>query len=207
MPTGDRQPVTSADLTAAVTGAVAAFRDHLAGDWAAPARDLDWSCAETLTHIHQALWFYAGQTATAGNDRRPRMLPTSPDVATAVDALPTSAAILRSTAAGLAGRAWHGSGMADAEGFLAMACDEVMVHTWDITAALGGAYRPPAGLSSRVVARLFPWAPDHGDPSATLLWCNGRIDLGDRSRLGDDWDWHCAPLDEWDGSVPDRIRR
>jgi hypothetical protein len=34
------------------------------------------------------------------------------------------------------------------------------------------------------------------------LWANGRRDLPDKERLGPDWAWHCAPLDEWDGKVP-----
>jgi hypothetical protein len=89
--------------------------------------------------------------------------------------------------------------MADREGFLAMGCDEIMVHTFDITEAFGGGYEPDSAIATRVVARLFPWAPIHENPAETLLWCNGRIALPGQDRLDDDWDWQCAPLEQWNG--------
>jgi hypothetical protein len=197
-----RAPVTADDLIAAMAGAVAAFEAMVDRDWSRPARDLDWSCADTLTHIHQAMWFYAGQTATAGEARQPRMLPASPTgIETAIAALPTSVAILLACVERLGADrvGWHGSGMADAEGFLAMGCDEIIVHTFDITEALGGGHAPDPAIAARLVARLFPWAPDHDDAAETLLWCNGRIALPGHDRLDDDWDWQCAPLDQWSG--------
>ena len=50
-------------------------------------------------------------------------------------------------------------GMADASGFAALACDEMLVHTADIAAVLGVGFDPPRGVCARVLARLFPWAP------------------------------------------------
>jgi hypothetical protein len=82
-----------------------------------------------------------------------------------------------------------------------MGCDELLVHTYDIGRALGFDVRPDRDLAERVLRRLFPWAPDHVDPWVGLLWANGRVPLGDRPRL-ERWRWHCAPLDEWDGSMP-----
>jgi hypothetical protein len=52
-----------------------------------------------------------------------------------------------------------------------------------------------------VLERLFPWTQADDDPFAELLWANGRVALADRPRLGPDWSWHCAPLDEWDGEI------
>ena len=93
--------------------------------------------------------------------------------------------------------------MADACGFLAMGCDETLVHCWDAIRGLGGEFAAPADLAARVLGRLFPWAPTDTPPWQTLLWANGRVDLFGRfPRLGPDWVWHCAPLDEWDGTVP-----
>jgi hypothetical protein len=72
------------------------------------------------------------------------------------------AAVARASKPGV--RAFHPAGMADAEGFLAMGCDEILVHTGDIAEGLGIAVAPPADLCQRVVARLFPWAPTDVDP-------------------------------------------
>jgi hypothetical protein len=52
------------------------------------------------------------------------------------------------------------------------------------------------------VERIFPWADAGPDPWATLLWCNGRVQLPGRARVGPDWAWWAAPLSEWDGTVP-----
>jgi hypothetical protein len=96
--------------------------------------------------------------------------------------------------------------MADAEGFVAMGCDEILVHTGDIADGLGITAAPPTDLCARVLARLFPWAPKGTDPWPTLLWANGRAPLGDRGRLDADWYWQCAPLSEWDGAVKRRTK-
>ncbi len=95
--------------------------------------------------------------------------------------------------------------MADAEGFLAMGCAEILLHTDDIAAALGlpAPFRPPADLCRRVVQRIFPWAPPEteADPWDALRWAAGRIALPGHDRLDANWWWHCAPLSEWDGTV------
>ena len=50
---------------------------------------------------------------------------------------------------------------------------------------------------------VHPWAPGGVAPWPALLWANGRVDLaGGRPRPGSDWVWHCAPVDEWDGTIP-----
>lgn len=100
-------------------------------------------------------------------------------------------------------RGYHSAGMADPTGFLAMGCDEILVHTWDAARGLGVAFAPQEGLADRVLRRLFPWAQLDAPPWQALLWANGRVDiLGQPQRPGPDWAWHCAPLDEWNGTVP-----
>jgi hypothetical protein len=48
-------------------------------------------------------------------------------------------------------------------------------------------------------------APPRWAPLGCAAWANGRVDLrGDLRRRDADWTWHCAPLDEWDGSIPRR---
>lgn len=98
-------------------------------------------------------------------------------------------------------RAYHPAGMADAEGFIAMGCDEILVHADDIAQGLGVGWEAPSDLCARVLARLFPWAPTDASPWRALRWANGRTALAGRERLGPDWWWHPAPLDEWDGSA------
>lgn len=100
-------------------------------------------------------------------------------------------------------RGFHFSGMADAEGFLAGGCDEVLIHGWDLAQGLGADLPPPCDLARRVLERLFPWvSPGDGeDPWELLVWSNGRVDLPGRERVLPGWEWHCAPLDEWDGAA------
>jgi hypothetical protein len=94
--------------------------------------------------------------------------------------------------------------MADVSSWIALACEEIVLHTDDIAQGLGLGYRPPDDLSTDVLARLFPWAPTGIDPWAALRWAAGRSALPDRERLGPDWYWHCAPLSEWDGTIRKR---
>jgi hypothetical protein len=72
-----------------------------------------------------------------------------------------------------------------------------------VVTTFGGAFAAPADLCERVTRRLFPWVTGATDWWRALLWANGRVDLpGEAERLGPDWAWHCAPLDEWDGTIP-----
>jgi hypothetical protein len=98
-------------------------------------------------------------------------------------------------------RGWHEWGIADAAGFAAMGCAELLVHTGDVAEALALPWMPPADLADAVLVRLFPWAEAGDDPAAALRWATGRAALPACERLGS-WRWHCAPLDEWDGLRP-----
>jgi hypothetical protein len=102
-------------------------------------------------------------------------------------------------------RIFHPAGLADISGYLAIACEEILVHAHDITLGLDCPFSPPNDLVVRVLARLFPWAPTDVDPWPALQWATGRIGLPDHPRLGPDWYWHCAPLAEWDGTVKKRL--
>ena len=179
-------------------------------DWGAPASELDTTCRDTLDHIVSAQTFYATQLANAAPTHLPRLRRHNPGapLADMLELVPAAAAVLAAAAraGGPEVRAFHPAGMADAEGFLAMGCDEILVHTGDVAGGLGVTFAPPADLCARVVARLFPWAPSDTDPWPTLLWANGRAPLGDRERLDPDWSWQCAPLAEWDGEVKRRTK-
>ncbi len=150
-------------------------------DWSVQAGELDWSCRQTLEHIPNTQMFYASQLALAAEERLPRARGgedqlTVPDLLLTVE---VNAAILEHVirAAPASTRAFHPAGMADPSGFAAMGCDEILIHTSDITAGFGIDFQPPEDLCSRVLPRLFPWAPTDIAHWDSLLWANGRVTL------------------------------
>ncbi|MGH2615534.1 MAG: hypothetical protein ACRDJC_09870 [Thermomicrobiales bacterium] len=193
------------DLLAAAAVARAALAPALDRDWSVPAGDLEWSCRRTLDHIIDALINYAGNLAIRSTEHRasPDVDTSQRPVAVALTMVEAAAAILAEVvrAAPPGARGFHEAGMADACGFVAMGCEEILVHSNDIAQGLGVTLYPPAGLAARVRSRLFPWAPSDVDPWDALRWAAGRTALPASPRLGPDWGWHCAPLAEWDGTM------
>ena len=113
------------------------------------------------------------------------------------------AAIARATPA--EARAFHRMGMADAEGFLAMAGEEMTIHTWDICAGFGDEFSVPDEIAGPIAGRIFPWAPVGCSAWQAQLWCSDRIELEGRGRIGR-WGWHAAPIAEWaGGDGPERV--
>ena len=180
---------------------------HSDADWDVPAGMLDWTCRRTLDHLPDTMLLYAAHLATRATRGLPFVRDGDPaaSVRHLVRTTQSSAAILAevAAAAGPDVRAYHPAGMADAGGFVAMGCDELLIHTHDIATGLARPFTPPPELCAGVVARLFPWvAGELGDvePWPALLWANGRVPLWRHPQLDPDWYWHAAPLDEWDGS-------
>ena len=197
------------DLPAAAAVCRQALTPVLSADWSVPAGDLAWDCRRTLDHIADVLALYASHLATRATARLPAPRNGDParSPADLLVVVETGAAVLAEVAraAPTGTRAFHPAGMADAEGFIAMGCEEILVHTADIMQGLGLPYRPPDdGLVARILRRLFPWAPADGDPWAALRWAAGCAALPNRPRLGPDWWWHPAPLAEWDGTIKQR---
>jgi hypothetical protein len=201
----DRQPVTPDDLRTVAALGRAALEPALDKDWTVLAREMEWTCRQTLDHLPDALGFYAANLATRATGPRPHPRNGDParSVAELLLVLESAAAVLAAVAeaAPPGTRAFHPAGIADAEGFLAMGCAEILLHTDDIAAALGVPFEPPAGLCARITRRIFPWAPAEGGQWDALRWAGGRIALPDRLRLDANWWWHCAPLEEWDGTI------
>ena len=56
-------PVTADDLEAVVAVAVHALAAADGADWTLPATGLDWTCWETVEHVSDDLFSYAGQLA------------------------------------------------------------------------------------------------------------------------------------------------
>jgi hypothetical protein len=189
------------DVRDAAATCVAALRPLHGADWSAPAGELEWSAQQTLDHVAHALLFYATSLATRATSR-----PAGPTIRAAgntAEGMAALAAVLAAVAEAAPDdvRGWHGLGRADREGFMAMGCDEMLVHTNDIATGLAGTFDPPRELCRRVLQRLFPWAPVDVDPWESLLWANGRIALPGWPRQGPEWAWLATPLSEWDGSV------
>jgi hypothetical protein len=199
------------DVLLAVSHAETVLGPLTAEDWTRRAGELDWDCTRTLNHMIDCVEFYAAHLATAAErlrwvrtGRNDRMGPRD----LLVD-LRTKAHVLAAVALASPGvRAYHPRGFADAEGFVGMACDEILLHTADIASGLDANVdpRPPDDLTCRLLRRLFPWTNtfDTEDCWATLLWANDRGKLNGTERIGADWTWWCAPLDEWDGGRPSR---
>jgi hypothetical protein len=204
-PTGSMRPH---DLIVAAAATDQALQPHLSLDWKVPAGALAWSCRRTLDHIVDALLLYAQQLATRSTTPRTFIRDGDPhrSLRELLDAVSGAAHILDEVvrAADLDTRAFHPSGLADADGFAAMGIDELLIHSDDIATGLGVRFFPPTDLAARLLGRLFPWAPSDEDAWSVLRWANGRIALPRHPRLGEDWYWHSAPLEEWDGSVARR---
>ena len=198
--------MTGDELRAVAADVFAQLRAQLDADWSVKPEGLEWTCHQLGDHISSVLLSYAAHAAA----RAERVLPLvgrrvgADDPAAFLDLSEAAAAVLADVVDRMpaGARGYHPAGMADAGGFAAMACDEILVHGGEIVTALGGDFRCPRRQASKVVARLFPWAPRHDDAWALLLWCNGRRDLEGYPAPGPDWMWHAAPVEEWDGSVP-----
>jgi hypothetical protein len=196
------------DVRVAAAASREALRPAVAADWEAPAGDLEWTCRRTLDHACDALLFYAGQIATRATGRVPRARSGAPDATPSdlLGILDTAAAVLCEVIRAMPAdaRAFHPAGMADATGWVGMACTEVLIHSADVARGLDVPFAPPADLAAAVLRRIFPWVAPRDDPWATLLWAAGRAPLRDRERQAPDWYWHCAPLIEWDGTIRKR---
>ncbi|MFD7668524.1 maleylpyruvate isomerase N-terminal domain-containing protein [Streptomyces sp. NPDC059788] len=183
---------TDACLDALLTGA-----DQ---DWARPADGLEWTCRETLDHLALGLTGYAGLLIARPTDRYITLFasldPQAP-VPACLEGLRIAASLLGSTVRDTPDevRAWHPWGHADAAGFAAMGVTELIVHTRDLTRALGVTWAPDDGLCAAVLSRLFPdapAAPPGCGPFDVLLWCTGRAAPPGLPRRTE---W------QWDGTV------
>jgi RimJ/RimL family protein N-acetyltransferase len=180
----------------AVASAVQALRTVAERDWeGVRAAGLEWSCRETAVHIAGCLLRYAGQLAgRADGYRLPFALNMedgtgNEDILRVVEAMGgLLAATVRATPREV--RAYHPFPFhsADRDGFAAMAVTEVLLHTYDITRALGVAFEPPAELCTYALTRIFPAVRPAADPWRTLLWATGRGELPGRAPVTE-WRW------------------
>ncbi|GAA4251436.1 hypothetical protein GCM10022255_044070 [Dactylosporangium darangshiense] len=202
------------DVRAATSLVRNAFADVPDDAWDRPAGTLSWSCWETVEHMADDLFAYAGQIAPA-DPPQDTYLPFAwhtqreggPSSTIFVEREAGTLGLLRTLeacAAMLAGvvdaappthRGWHPYGTSDACGFAAMGVVEVLVHAWDIADTVDRAWDPPRDLCQAVLDRLFTDLPSHPDPWQVLLWATGRADLpGHPPRK--DWRWDGRPFSE-----------
>lgn len=188
-------------LMSASEACVHALAPFVTSDWRSiPARGLDWSVWDTVVHVIDDLYFYAGQILLADVDDYICCELTADGHATPARLLAALGAQARLLAAAATvadpdSRAHHVYGASDPVGFVAMGMVETLVHTYDAANGLevGSTWRPPDHLAEPVLARLFPHTPaeaDHGAGALLLHMC-GRIPLGDRPRQAD-WRWYGA---------------
>lgn len=184
-----------ADLPATVRVSVAALGGYTDLDWQqVPAADLELSCWQTALHMAYALYFYAMQVVYGQPDGylcTELALDDSASPPRLLDAVSAHADLLHRLAGSADPdlRAHHDYGVSDAAGFVAMGVVETLIHTYDVVRGLNPAdpWRPPAALAAPVIARLFPHAPS-GDPTNVLLYCCGRVSLGQLPRQTG-WQW------------------
>ncbi|MFC4113605.1 hypothetical protein [Nonomuraea zeae] len=204
-------PVTPDDLDEAIRLSVETLKGTPASAWDDKAGTLEWTCWETVEHMSDDLFAYAVQlglrtppldvdvpfaleSRRPGGPRNSVHADRASGPAGLLQVLEASGALLvamtRTTPPEYRGH--HGFGAADPEGFAAMGIVEVLVHTHDLAEGLGLGWAPPAGMCARVLARLFPDAPQTTDPWTTLLWATGRAELPGHPRLTR-WRWYGEP--------------
>jgi hypothetical protein len=128
------------EAAAACQALLAAAADQ---DWARPIPEMDWTAAEAVSHMAEGTLWYASDLAGA-RQLEAMELRVPPGMAHAdiirrIGAFATVLArVVDGTPPGTRGR--HPMGQADASGFAAMACDELLVHTDDAGRGLGVPY-------------------------------------------------------------------
>jgi uncharacterized protein (TIGR03083 family) len=202
VPSG-RRPLTPVDVRSAAEWATGVLAAVPAGAWATPVGE--WTARRVLDHIVDALLFHAALVSRRATGRvtPPRNGDPTATPADLLDALTGAAALHAAVLAELGDgeRAFHPAGRADREGWVGLACTEVLVHTADIAGATGTPLpEVPGDLADAVVERVLPWTPPHRDGWARLLQATGRRSLGDVPPPAADWWWQAAPLGEWDGT-------
>lgn len=207
----DIGPVSPEDLDQVVALAVETLRSADPQRWDEPAGSLEWTCWETVEHLSDDLFAYAVQLGP----RTPPLTGNVPFLAESrrtggprnsvhcdrtsgpgglLQVLEASAGLLVAAVRTRSPqvRAHHVFGASDPEGFAAMGIVETLVHTHDLAEGLGLTWDPPEGVCARVLARLFPDAPDIAASWPTLLWATGRAELAEVPRRTE-WRWYGTP--------------
>ncbi len=199
--------VASRDLFALADELDACLGALVERDWTVAGTG-DWSCRATLEHIGDCLLSYAAQIMVQPQSQYVRFEAVALAAASNADLLEFAVAGARILAAvgqvaDPAGLAFHPTGHADPEGFVAMGCVELLLHGHDVARALGTDMAPTADVCERLLRRLFAEVALNGfEPWDVLQWATGRRALGARPQRSE-WRWSAAPL----GTVDDHAQR
>jgi hypothetical protein len=186
---------------------VDAVRSAPERDWHVRAGSLEWTVEETVKHVAASLGKYTLYLGSRVARYIPMRLEGMAVEVTQEDWLAGLAACARAfrvvaEAAPTGARAFHAAGMADVEGYAALACAHVLEHGHDIAGGLGFSFHPPADVCAAVTERLVPWAPGYEDPWLKFLYTVGKADLPGHPPVDPRALPFIAPLVEWDGIVP-----
>jgi len=185
--------LTPAQLDHAVSESTEALIAGVDQDWSVAAHGLTWNCRFTAEHLADCYFGYALLVTGRRVDSYLPMdlvLDERADAVGIIAGLRGTGTILSSvlTTAPADLVVWHPYGMADLSAVAGMGIVETLVHTWDITMALGLPFAPDSELCGSTLARMFPEVHADGDPWRALLWATGRIELADRPRRTA-WKW------------------
>lgn len=172
-------PVTPECVQAAAAAVVAALQPGVDADWSVTAGELEWSVDRTIAHMTGAVGKYAfylssRSTRYVAVNVRPADDATRQERLEAIDACAAALAGVAATAPEDA-VGFHVSGMRTAEQFLAMACEELIVHAYDVTCGLGLPFDPPEELCRLVIEHCYPGPAVSQRPVwPSLVWLSGR---------------------------------
>jgi uncharacterized protein (TIGR03083 family) len=166
-------------VTTAAAAVIAALQPGIDADWSVKAGGLEWSVDRTIAHMTAApakYAFYLSSRSTryvavrvwpeADATRQERL----DDIEACAAALAGVAATAPEDAVG-----FHVTGMRNAEQFLAMACYELLIHTYDVTCGLGLPYEPPEDLCQLVIEHCHPGHDEQRPGWPFLVWLSGRL--------------------------------
>lgn len=198
----ERQPITFADLEHASGCCLSVLTTTAGNGWSADlVSGMDWTSRQVVDHLCNTLAFYTNHVVTSAQQHQPRIRSlgeaelSDAELARTVPAwVRLLGAALRDAEPGAA--AWHPLGMTDEEGFLALACNELVIHASDVARAHGAEPEVDEDFCRRLLDRLFPLAAPPADEEAwqVLLWANGRPSVTGRLPQKS-WRSHPRPLD------------
>jgi uncharacterized protein (TIGR03083 family) len=165
-------------VEAAAAVVVAALRPGADADWSVRAGDLEWGVDRTIAHMTGApgkYAFYLSSRSTRYVAIRvwPEADATRQERLEAIEGCAAALAGVAATAP-VSAFGFHVSGMRSAQQFLAMACYELLVHTYDVTCGLGLPYEPPEELCRLVIEHCYPGQDQRCPVWPFLVWLSGR---------------------------------
>ena len=140
--------------------AAAALAPHDGADWSVRAGDLERDVETTVGHFLGALvkeTLYLASRSTRFIAITPGKFRDATQTELVRSIVPAAHGLANTAVASPPALAYHNTGMTDAEGYLAVGCGEVLVHTWDVCRGLAVEFPGSDELSAAVLARTFPW--------------------------------------------------